>query len=294
VPCQPAEYASAQVWAHLSELVNTALPEIRTNSCRNAPIAKGAHAIVVLTRSYTGTFTDYAFIAEDLASRGYVVVSVAHTYETTAVEFLDGRIAKSMVGSYLAPESLRFDEASLSRARSVRMEDLKFISDELARLNSGTDSPFAGHLDLSRVDLVGHSLGGEAAIFTVEHATRFKAAVIIEGVVTNASVLGTDKAVLIVAAGREQWSDNECALWGHLRGSRFAVNLLGADHLTPSDAVWLAAYVPELAKQAGPMGPQRTVAAVRSYIAAFLDANLLADKWIHWSAVFPPNSPTRW
>ena len=116
--------------------------------------------------------------------------------------------------------------------------------------------------------------GGEAAIFTVEHPTRFKAAVIIEGVVTNASVFGTDKAVLIPAAGREQWSDNECALWGHLRGSRFAVNLLGADHLTPSDAVWLAAYVPELAEQAGPMGPQRTVAAVRSYIAAFLDANL--------------------
>ena len=274
VPCQPAEYMSPRVWAYLSELVNIRLPDIRTNSCWNAPIAGGGHAVIVLTHSYTGTFTDYTFIAEDLASRGYVVASIAHTYETTAVEFPDGRLAKSMVGSYLAPESLSFDEASLSLARSVRLDDLKFILDELARLNSDTDSPFVGQLDLSRVGLVGHSLGGEAAISGVEHDARFKAAVIIDGVVTNASAVGTDKAVLILAAGREQWSDNECALWRHLRGFRFAVNLIGADHMTPSDAVWLAAYVPGLAVQTGPTGPQRTMAAVRNYVATFLDANL--------------------
>jgi dienelactone hydrolase len=277
VPCRPAEYASPQVWAYFSELVNIPLPEIRTNSCWNAPIAKGVHAVIVLTHSYTGTLTDYTFIAEDLASRGYVVASIAHTYETTAVEFPDGRLAKSMVGSYLAPESLSFDEVSLSLARSVRLEDLKFILDEFARLNSGTDSPFAGQLDLSRVGLVGHSLGGEAAIFSVEHDARFKAGISMDGLVTNASALGTDKAVLILAAGREQWSNNECALWKHLRGFRFAVNLIGADHMTPSDAVWLAAYVPELAVQTGPIGPEKTVAAVRNYLAAFLDANLRAQ-----------------
>src|SRR5882762_1349907 len=135
-----------------------------------------------------------------------------------------------MVGSYLVPEFLRFDEASLSLARSVRLEDLKFIPDELARLNEGTDSPLAGHLDLSRIGLVGHSLGGEAAIFSVEHDARFKVGVILDGVVTNASAVGTNKAVLILAAGREHWSDSECALWRHLRGFRFAVNLIGADH----------------------------------------------------------------
>ena len=274
MPCRPAEYASPQVWAYFSGLVSIPLPEIRTNSCWNAPIAKGVHAVIVLTHSYTGTLTDYTFIAEDLASRGYVVASIAHTYETTAVEFPDGRLAKSMVGSYLAPESLSFDEVSLSLARSVRLEDLKFILDEFVRLNSKIDSPFAGQLDLSRVGLVGHSLGGEAAIFSVEHDARFKAGVILDGVVTNASALGTDKAVLILAAGREQWSDNECMLWSHLRGFRFAVNLLGADHMTPSDAVWFAAHTPELAFQTGRIGPERTIAVVRNYIAAFFDANL--------------------
>ena len=291
VLCQPAEYMSPRVWAYFSELVNIRLPDIRTNSCWNAPVAKGIHAVVVLTHSYTGTFTDYSFIAEDLASRGYIVTSIAHTYETTAVEFPDGRLAKSMVGSYLAPESLSFDEAALSLARSVRLEDLKFILDELARLNSGTDSPFAGKLDLSRVGLVGHSLGGEAAILSVEHDARFKAGITIDGLVTNASALGTDKAVLILAAGREQWSDNECVLWSHLRGFRFAVNLLGADHMTPSDAVWLAAHTPELAVQTGRMGPQRTIAVVRNYIAAFFDANLRGQPMSSLLTGPSPDSP---
>jgi hypothetical protein len=77
--------------------------------------------------------------------------------------------------------------------------------------------------------------------------------------------------VLVLAMGREQWSDEECRLWGDLRGPRFAVNLRGAEHLTPSDAVWLA----ESAIKTSSMGPEKTIEALRNYIAAFLDANLV-------------------
>jgi hypothetical protein len=41
--------------------------------------------------------------------------------------------------------------------------------------------------------------------------------------------------------------------------------------LTPSDAVWLAAG----SIKTGTMGPDKTIAAIRNYVAAFLDANLL-------------------
>lgn len=44
-----------------------------------------------------------------------------------------------------------------------------------------------------------------------------------------------------------------------------------AEHLTPSDAVWLA----KGAIKAGNMGPDKAIAAIRDYVAAFLDANLL-------------------
>jgi hypothetical protein len=48
------------------------------------------------------------------------------------------------------------------------------------------------------------------------------------------------------------------------------VNLAGAEHLTLSDALWILPG----AFHTGTMGADKTIAAVRDYVAAFLDANL--------------------
>ena len=266
--CSPAEYTSPRVWSYFSKLSALPLPEVTTNSCLEAPITEGTHPVVVFTHGYTATFTDYTFIFEDLASRGYVVASVDHTYEATAVEFPDGRFLKSVLGSHIG-NTWRMDDQSMSLALSVRSEDLNFILNKLERLNTAT-SPFTGKLDTSRIGVMGHSLGGEAALSAIEREVRFRAGVLIDAVLTDTSPTGTDRAILILAAGREQWSESDCRFWDQLRGPRVAVNLQGAEHVTPSDLVWLA----KGAVKTGPMGPEKTIAAVRDYIAAFLDANL--------------------
>jgi len=222
--CTPAEYTSMAVWRYFSQLAVIPLPEVSTNSCWEAPITEGRHPVVVFTHGYTGTFTDYTFIFEDLASRGYVVASVDHTYEATAVEFPDGRLVRSVLGSHLA-NTWRMDDRSFSLALSVRSADLKFVARELERLNSEADSPFTAKLDTSRVGLMGHSLGGQAALSGIEQEAHFRAGVLIDGVLTDIPATGLDKAILILAAGREQWNDNERGLWDLLRGPRLAVNL---------------------------------------------------------------------
>lgn len=242
----------------------------KTNSCTNAPVTGGAHPVIVFTHGYTGTFTDYTFLFEDLASRGYVVVSVDHTYEATAVEFPDGRLVKSVFGSHLAESTWRRDEQSLALAVSVRPRDLNFVVDELARVNGEASGPFTGKLDLTRVAVVGHSLGGLAALLGLQQEARFKAAVLLDARLADGRASLTKTPVLVLAMGREHWSDEECRLWGDLRGPRLAVNLRGAEHLTPSDAVWLA----KGAIRTGSMGSEKTIEALRNYIAAFLDANL--------------------
>ena len=65
--------------------------------------------MLIFSHGYTGTFTDSTFLFEDLASRGYVVVSIAHASDNTAVEFPDGRLTTSVFGSYLNGDSLRSD-----------------------------------------------------------------------------------------------------------------------------------------------------------------------------------------
>jgi dienelactone hydrolase len=268
--CEPAAYTSPAVWSYFSELMEARLPELKTNSCQDAPITEGPHPVLVFSHGYTGTFTDYTFLFEDLASRGYVVASVDHTYEATAAEFPDGRFVKSVFGSHLSQDALQSDERSLSLAVWVRSKDLNFMVDELARLNHEASGPFAGKLDLTRVAVAGHSLGGLAALLGLKQDARFKAAVLLDASVPDGSASLTKTPVLVLAMGREQWSDEECRLWSDLRGPRLVVNLKGAEHLTPTDAVWLA----KGAIKTGSMGPEKTIEALRNYIAAFLDANL--------------------
>lgn len=64
-------------------------------------------------------------LVSDLASRGYVVVTMDDTYEAAEVEFPNGRIATPRGNQFLAD--------------SVRIADTRFVLDELARLRSGAN-----------------------------------------------------------------------------------------------------------------------------------------------------------
>jgi len=267
--CNLADYTSPRVWSYFAELTGLPLPAVTTNSCLNAPVADGVHPVVLFTHGYTGTFTDYTFLVEDLASRGYIVVSIDHTYEATAVEFPDGRFVKSQVGSHLT-NTWQTDDQTLSSALSERLDDLEFVIDELERLNASSGNAFAGRLDLARLAVAGHSLGGLTAWFGVQREARFRAAVLVDPYLPDIPVGSTGTPIMLLTMGREQRNEDECQLWSDLRGPRLAVNLRGAEHVTPSDLVWLA----KGAIKSGSMGPEKTIAAVRDYMAAFLDVNL--------------------
>jgi dienelactone hydrolase len=267
--CEPAEYTSPRVWKYFSDLVAVHLPDVSTNSCLDAPVAEGRHPIVVFTHGYTGTFTDYTFLVEDLASRGYIVASINHTYEATAVEFPDGRLVESVPGSHFGKIE-RNDEQELAFAVDVRLGDLKFLADELLRLNTTKGNPFAGRLDTGRMAIAGHSLGGLTAFVGLEQDPRFGAAVILDSVVPKNLVSATEKPVVILAADHMDWSSTDQFLWQQLHGPRFLVNFRGTDHLAFTDLVWMA----KSAIRTGSMEPKESMAAIRDYVAEFLDVNL--------------------
>jgi dienelactone hydrolase len=272
--CAPADYASPLVWSHFSQLLGVPLPEVKTNSCLDAPTSPGAHPVVVFTPGYTATFTDYTFLFEDLASRGYVVVSVDHTSEATAVEFPDGRFVKSVFGSHLGGE-LRSDEEGYALAVVARLADLTFVLDQLERLNVSAESPFAGKLDTSRVALAGHSLGGLTTVLALQQEPLFKVGIVLDGVMPQAPIHPMSKPLFLLMAGRDQWSIEDCQVWRNLLGPRVSMNLPGAEHIAPSDAVWLA----KSAVNTGTLTPEQTVEHIRSNVAAFLDANLRAKSF---------------
>ena len=266
--CVPAAYASPAVWNYFGQLVGVRPFPVKTNSCWEAPIAAGPHPVIVFSPGFTATFTDYTFLTEDLASRGYVVAAVAHTYESTAVELRDGRLAKSVFGSHLGGP-MKGDDRSLSTAVQVRMLDLGSAVGELERLNS-RDAAFAKKLDLSRIAVAGHSLGALSALLEVQVEPRFKAAILMDGFVPSALPSATKKPVLMLAAGRDRWDATDCRLWSNLAGPRFAVDLPGTEHVALGDWIWLT----QSSIETSAMGPEKTMSAIRDYVGTFLDAHL--------------------
>jgi predicted dienelactone hydrolase len=266
--CARADYTSPQTWKYLGTLLGITLPQVLTNSCRNAPIAAGPHPVVFLSHGFTGTSTDYTFLAEDLASRGYVVAAIDHTYEATAVAFPDGRLEKSVLGSYLTND-WHSDSGTLGFAVAVRLADLRFVLGKLTALNSGRDSGFTGSLDLSRIAIVGHSLGGLTVLRALESEPRFKAGVLLDAVVPPHLAAPLKQPVLHVVVGRDQWNEVDCTLWSALGGTRLAVSFPGAEHIALSDAVWLLKGKVRTGTTSDAM-----IAATREYVATFLDSSL--------------------
>ncbi|MGH8445823.1 MAG: hypothetical protein ACREVL_11180 [Solimonas sp.] len=72
----------------------TYLKHARTNSYEGAPLLSGAQQLptIFFSHGYTSSLGQNAALMEELASHGYVVYSVQHTYDSSATVFPDGDV----------------------------------------------------------------------------------------------------------------------------------------------------------------------------------------------------------
>jgi hypothetical protein len=133
----------------------------------------------VLGRIYTGQW-------EELASYGYVVVAITHTYDAALTIFPDGRRIRYKEAPFHAVGSAEDQSIAYANARvEWAVADMRFALDELQRENRMAQSssrPFAGHLDFRRVGAFGHSAGGRAAARVCQLDLRFRACLNQDGV----------------------------------------------------------------------------------------------------------------
>ncbi len=151
-----------------------ALSAVRTNSASDAAPAGDQRSLplVVLSPGFTNPRSTLTALAEDLASHGYVVAGIDHTYESDATAFPDGRIT-----TCLAREALRRGRAE--KAVAGRAADISFVLGELTGAHPAW--PGAGLIDPSRMAMAGHSLGGAAAIAAMVADSRIRAGIDMDG-----------------------------------------------------------------------------------------------------------------
>jgi Platelet-activating factor acetylhydrolase, isoform II len=120
-------------------------------------------------------------LAEDLASHGYVVVGFDAPYRTSVVVFPDGRVVTRP--AKLDPENLSGDaeERLVEKLLSAWVSDVGFVVDRLTRLNASDSGQWSGRLDILKIGIVGHSLGGATAAQFCHDDTRAKVGVDLDG-----------------------------------------------------------------------------------------------------------------
>jgi predicted dienelactone hydrolase len=175
---------------------------VRSNAYSDAPFLKRVGKCPVLVFSPGGSAPVLAYSAqlEELASQGYVVVGLEHPYDTALIirpghhliPFIDQ--APQQPG----PPTVAGLQADLKQV--VRWtEDTKFALDEVEKLSREKDSVFFGHLDLSRIGVFGHSLGGKAAARICQTDRRVKACLNQDGELFGIPFGGTQPIPSVIA-----------------------------------------------------------------------------------------------
>ncbi len=158
---------------------------IPTEALEDVPVAvpNGPNAVVVFNHAWNGLRTQDTFETIDLASHGFVVVSIDHTYNAIRTAFPDGRILTAQSGDL---DDFRRESPALLFARANRelhteSADDSFVIDTLQQWNADPSNAFYGKLDLSRVGVMGHSFGGAVAVQTAISDDRVRSAINMDG-----------------------------------------------------------------------------------------------------------------
>ena len=260
-----------------------------THGAVGAPVdrQRGGRPVVLYSPGFGGTRDSSTVLVEELVSRGYIVVTIDHTHDSSPVEFPGGRLETTAI-----PEST---PQVLEQAVAVRVADTRFVLDTLTALNAGINpdaehrplpSGLRGALRLSSVGMFGHSLGGAAAAAAMFQDPRIKAGVNLDGTLYGPVVnAGLDRPFMLIAS-QDHGRDNDETwdkFWANLLGWRLDLQLTGSGHNSFTDFQVLvpqAADVlnlpPEAVQQLriGTINPNRSITNQRAYLTAFFDLHL--------------------
>ena len=221
--------------------------------------------------------------ALELASHGYVVVGVQHTFGAVVTVFDDGTIAKNNPNAL--PSGAPDDEYDVA-AQLLGDQwagDLGYALDFLTDENNNAESPFYNALDLSRVGVYGHSTGGGAAIQFCGTDPRCKALLGMDPFMRPVShqVFEDGIAQPSFFMFSQIWHDDVGSRNNKLFKPFFAnstepygaVYIEGTAHYDFSDLPLLSPLAPQLGLK-GPINGVRVTAIVDDYLLSFFDITL--------------------
>ena len=253
------------------------LSRTRTNAVLDAAPAGPQRALplVVLSPGFTNARSMLSGLAEDLASHGYVVAGIDHTYESFATSFPDGRVTTA-----LARETRRRSTGFWEKVQAGRAADVTFVLDELTGTRPAW--PGAGLIDPSRIAMAGHSIGGAAAIAAMVADSRIRAGIDMDGMIpTPVPAGGLSRPFLFLGKQANYTPGAEGSVttwerdWKRLTGWKRWLVVAGAVHGSFTDLALLADQI-GIEVEAHLPGA-RSLEITRAYVRACFDQHLRGE-----------------
>ncbi|HWI18571.1 MAG TPA: hypothetical protein VNT81_12540 [Vicinamibacterales bacterium] len=122
----------------------TTMATLHGKAVRNAAVLKGTYPLVIISHGYPGNRFLMSHIGENLASKGFVAVSIDHR------------------------DSTYDDQKAFASTLYNRPLDQLFVLNEIDRLSkAGSGTFFSGVVDATRTALIGYSMGGYGVVNSI-------------------------------------------------------------------------------------------------------------------------------
>ncbi len=268
----------------------------------NAPLAKtqDSYPVLIFSHGAFGVRNSNASACRELASHGYIVVSLDHTYHSFYTAFSDG--SKVIVDTKFINDALNASSGKMDPKEeypashnwlNLRTADIEFVIDSLKSGDIGVAGELlSGHMDLTNIGLFGHSMGGAASAQVTRDRDEVKAAIVIDGTLlgditgldSNNNGIVTNKAFtkpllqmyngsfLNPEAKKTSYLPNINA-YNNATAAAYSLCIKDSGHLNFTD---LPRISPILSKMlgTGTVDPYECIKLVNGYSLAFFDKHL--------------------
>lgn len=248
---------------------------VRSNSFVKAPVAPGGpYPLLVFSHGLRGLRAQNTVLMETLASHGYVVASIDHTYGNVLTVFPDGEVA-------FYNGQLIFGGSSPTVTGGAALvdvwgADVRFLLDKVTEWNRVQDHLLAAAVDLERIGTLGHSTGGGTALEVCALDERCDAVVGLDAWIEPVSaplLQDYPEPVLFLSAPEWLGPENTAAgrtLYQGRTDSGYLLTIAGTQHFDFSDLPLLSPLSPLLGLS-GEIESERALEIINTYTLAFFD-----------------------
>lgn len=304
-PAEPsAEVARAPYYEGAGDIVRmfnypAYLTELVTHSLPGVPVAdrEDTYPVILFNHGWGEHAVQNTILMEEIASHGYIVLSLAHHYEAKFWTYPDGRAGyldmgssrfQSIMQEQSNPNALQLLQAA-SEAREVAAQeslfrltartlptllmetprhwvnDISFVIDELDSLNK-SNALFAGRLDPGKLGVMGMSMGGIAAGQVCLTDGRVKAAINMDGGLLG-DLADTVVTVPVMYVGSRRYIGYDEIFSAHASNDSYTLIIGDADHYDLTDFTLLHRGHMMI----GTVDGERMLKILNDYTLAFFD-----------------------